>query len=436
MRTAFLFWLVEGTGRAHICLNRLPDKERVFTAEADAAPAVRQVNSFSLNRTEEGHIRTVLGPVSVWFSFSSETRTDRNIVSVPSPHDGTSRLKRSVVSSEQSCIILGRRPAPLSRSVTQTNKPRLAKIDDDTLVSDQDKLADQQPGPASTLHQTTVAAAKAYRMEKLVAYMCQGYLTKWVFQFHQEVLQFHQEVLRFHQRVLFSWELMGYQRSMWRSLAGGGGGGVAVVRCSCSEEKVRISFRSAGDDRQLRRAFVRRWFESPRLSIASFSSDERTPSATPSDSSDLTLAGQRPVSLISTVSSGSGSSREDYLAPTRVSEGSSSINLNQNLSPENKGRSFIHNKNSNNKVWTPIRALSRREQASPFIAATMAPNPQLTYLDRVIMEIIETERMYVRDLRMIVDDYLAHIIDESDLSNHPELVCALFGNIEDIYEFN
>ncbi|XP_047243998.1 pleckstrin homology domain-containing family G member 3-like isoform X7 [Girardinichthys multiradiatus] len=229
---------------------------------------------------------------------------------------------------------------------------------------------------------------------------------------------------------------MGYQRSMWRSLAGGGGGGVAVVRCSCSEEKVRISFRSAGDNRQLRRAFVRRWFESPRLSIASFSSDERTPSATPSDSSDLTLAGQRPVSLISTVSSGSGSSREDYLAPTRVSEGSSSINLNQNLSPEKKGRSFIHNKNSNNKVCTPIRALSRREQASPFIAATMAPNPQLTYLDRVIMEIIETERMYVRDLRMIVDDYLAHIIDESDLSNHPELVCALFGNIEDIYEFN
>ncbi|MEQ2158148.1 hypothetical protein GOODEAATRI_009205 [Goodea atripinnis] len=214
------------------------------------------------------------------------------------------------------------------------------------------------------------------------------------------------------------------------------------------KEKVRISFRSAGDDRQLRQAFVRRWFESPRLSIASFSSDERTPSATPSDSS-----GQRPVSLISTVSSGSGSSREDYLAPTRVSEGSSSINLNQNLSPENKGRSFIHKKNSNNKVWTPIRALSRREQASPFIAATMAPNPQLTYLDRVIMEIIETERMYVRDLRMIVDvsherlrrrlflshfplfgplilhlfstclqDYLAHIIDESDLSNHPELV--------------
>lgn len=40
----------------------------------------------------------------------------------------------------------------------------------------------------------------------------------------------------------------------------------------------------------------------------------------------------------------------------------------------------------------------------------MAPNPQLTYLDRVVMEIIETERMYVRDLRMIVE--VGHMISE------------------------
>eukprot|EP00066_Takifugu_rubripes_P027644 XP_011616910.1 PREDICTED: pleckstrin homology domain-containing family G member 3 [Takifugu rubripes] len=66
----------------------------------------------------------------------------------------------------------------------------------------------------------------------------------------------------------------------------------------------------------------------------------------------------------------------------------------------------------------------------------MAPNLQLTYLDRVLMEIIETERMYVRDLRMIVEDYLAHIIDQCELLIGPEQVCALFGNIEDIYEFN
>ncbi|KAM9778271.1 pleckstrin homology domain-containing family G member 3-like [Syngnathus typhle] len=60
----------------------------------------------------------------------------------------------------------------------------------------------------------------------------------------------------------------------------------------------------------------------------------------------------------------------------------------------------------------------------------------LTYLDRVVYEIIETERTYVSDLRMIVEDYLAHIIDQADLSIRPEQVGFLFGNIEDIYEFN
>ncbi|XP_063352398.1 pleckstrin homology domain-containing family G member 3-like isoform X2 [Pelmatolapia mariae] len=247
---------------------------------------------------------------------------------------------------------------------------------------------------------------------------------------------------------------MGYQRSMWHSLAGGGGGDVAVVRCFCSEEQVKISFRSVEEGRWLRRVFVRRWLESPRLSTASISSDERAPSATSSDSSDLLASYRRPVSLISTLSSGSGSSRDDNLAlPPSITSSSSDPDINLNLSPEEgaadlqgsspqpnrSGRSFIHNKNNTNKDWKASRTSSRRQPASPFIRASMAPNPQLTYLDRVVMEIIETERMYVRDLRMIVEDYLAHIIDQSDqldLSIRPELVCALFGNIEDIYEFN
>ncbi|XP_070781888.1 pleckstrin homology domain-containing family G member 3 [Enoplosus armatus] len=252
---------------------------------------------------------------------------------------------------------------------------------------------------------------------------------------------------------------MGYQRSMWRSLAGGGGGGgVAVVRCSCSEEEVKISFR---EERRLSRVFVRRWFgglslsllfryiakpseewlaESPRLSTASISSNERAPSATPSDSSD-----RRPVSQISTLSSGSG---DDNLA-TPPSTQTPDIDLD--LSPgggtaegegawprpeaDRKGQGLCL-EHSNDKESTPSRASSRRQQTSPFVTRIMAPNPQLTYLDRVVMEIIETERMYVRDLRMIVEDYLAHIIDQCDLSIRPEQVCSLFGNIEDIYEFN
>ncbi|XP_040920663.1 LOW QUALITY PROTEIN: pleckstrin homology domain-containing family G member 3-like [Toxotes jaculatrix] len=195
--------------------------------------------------------------------------------------------------------------------------------------------------------------------------------------------------------------------------------------------------------------------ESPRLSTASISSNERAPSATPSDSSDLPLSEHRPVSLISTLSSGSGSSRDDSLAPPPLSSQNSDPDIDLDLSPagsgggsadskglgprppsDEKGRGLglVHN-NNNNKESTASRASSRRQQ-TPFIKSSMAPNPQLTYLDRVVMEIIETERMYVRDLRMIVEDYLAHIIDQSDLSMRPEQVCALFGNIEDIYEFN
>uniref|UniRef100_A0A674PAU7 Si:ch73-212j7.3 n=1 Tax=Takifugu rubripes TaxID=31033 RepID=A0A674PAU7_TAKRU len=94
-------------------------------------------------------------------------------------------------------------------------------------------------------------------------------------------------------------------------------------------------------------------------------------------------------------------------------------------------------------VWNQVPSGCSRTTISggttgrrPLRTRRMAPNLQLTYLDRVLMEIIETERMYVRDLRMIVEDYLAHIIDQCELLIGPEQVCALFGNIEDIYEFN
>lgn len=39
-------------------------------------------------------------------------------------------------------------------------------------------------------------------------------------------------------------------------------------------------------------------------------------------------------------------------------------------------------------------------------------------------------------LPAFLQDYLAHIIDVNNLPIRPEQVCALFGNIEDIYEFN
>ncbi|XP_053123942.1 pleckstrin homology domain-containing family G member 2 isoform X2 [Hemicordylus capensis] len=61
---------------------------------------------------------------------------------------------------------------------------------------------------------------------------------------------------------------------------------------------------------------------------------------------------------------------------------------------------------------------------------------KLSHLDRVVLEIVETEQTYVRDLRSIVEDYLGCIIDCGQLPLRPEQVSALFCNIEDIYEFN
>ncbi|NWV59190.1 PKHG1 protein, partial [Malurus elegans] len=67
---------------------------------------------------------------------------------------------------------------------------------------------------------------------------------------------------------------------------------------------------------------------------------------------------------------------------------------------------------------------------------TEPASPKLLYVDRVVQEILETERMYVQDLKSIVKDYLDCITDQTKLSLGTEERSALFGNIQDIYRFN
>ncbi|XP_069090393.1 pleckstrin homology domain-containing family G member 1 isoform X2 [Pleurodeles waltl] len=62
--------------------------------------------------------------------------------------------------------------------------------------------------------------------------------------------------------------------------------------------------------------------------------------------------------------------------------------------------------------------------------------PKLMYVDRVVQEILQTERTYVQDLKSIVEDYLECITDQSRLPLGTEERAALFGNIRDIYRFN
>ncbi len=64
----------------------------------------------------------------------------------------------------------------------------------------------------------------------------------------------------------------------------------------------------------------------------------------------------------------------------------------------------------------------------------MAPNPQLTYVDRVVMEIIETERMYVRDLRSIVE--VRNIRCETAVGSDSETSLCLIVSAQNVKIWN
>uniref|UniRef100_A0A8C6FMT2 Pleckstrin homology and RhoGEF domain containing G3 n=1 Tax=Moschus moschiferus TaxID=68415 RepID=A0A8C6FMT2_MOSMO len=136
---------------------------------------------------------------------------------------------------------------------------------------------------------------------------------------------------------------------------------------------------------------------------------------------------ERPASLTSTTSS-SGSSRDSRGAMEEPS-GSEAVAENGEGSPCGQR---LPNSNNNSSGWRNVRG-----SLSPFSKRTrpVAPADKFGYLGRVVREIVETERTYVRDLRSIVEDYLLKIIDTPGLLN-PEQVSALFGNIESIYALN
>ncbi|XP_013377411.1 PREDICTED: pleckstrin homology domain-containing family G member 3 isoform X1 [Chinchilla lanigera] len=128
---------------------------------------------------------------------------------------------------------------------------------------------------------------------------------------------------------------------------------------------------------------------------------------------------ERPASLTSTTSS-SGSSRdsrsvmEEPTGPEAAAQNGHGPNSNNNSS------GWLHAKG-------PLSPLSSR--------AAGGTQHKLSYLGRVVREIVETERMYVQDLRSIVEDYLLKIIETPGLLK-AEQVSALFGNIESIYALN
>ncbi|XP_027699542.1 pleckstrin homology domain-containing family G member 3 isoform X4 [Vombatus ursinus] len=137
---------------------------------------------------------------------------------------------------------------------------------------------------------------------------------------------------------------------------------------------------------------------------------------------------ERPVSLASTTSS-SGSSRDSQAM--EEPNGTGPVAEGESDSPH---ASHVPNSHNNSSSWLNLRGSLK---GSPF-SSRSTPGPghhKLSYLGRVVREIVETERMYVQDLRSIVEDYLLKIIDTPGLLK-PEQVSALFGNIENIYALN
>uniref|UniRef100_A0ABM5G125 Pleckstrin homology domain-containing family G member 1 isoform X2 n=1 Tax=Pogona vitticeps TaxID=103695 RepID=A0ABM5G125_9SAUR len=89
------------------------------------------------------------------------------------------------------------------------------------------------------------------------------------------------------------------------------------------------------------------------------------------------------------------------------------------------------------KLSMPRKAESKESSKNCVMSLITEPtSPKLLYVDRVVQEILETERTYVQDLKSIVKDYLDCITDQSKLSLGTEDRSALFGNIKDIYHFN
>ncbi|KAG5277180.1 hypothetical protein AALO_G00114500 [Alosa alosa] len=81
-----------------------------------------------------------------------------------------------------------------------------------------------------------------------------------------------------------------------------------------------------------------------------------------------------------------------------------------------------------------------KRRAAPPQTQTQTPDgdggPKVVYVDRVVQEILDTERTYVQDLRSIAQDYLDCISNDPRLLLGVEERTSLFGNIQEIYRFN
>ncbi|XP_069586241.1 pleckstrin homology domain-containing family G member 3 [Ranitomeya imitator] len=190
---------------------------------------------------------------------------------------------------------------------------------------------------------------------------------------------------------------------------------------------------------------ISRLFESPRLSAPSSYSNEKL-SRSPSLCA-VFYDSEGPLSVISPVTSGSlrdhyqlhGNTNGNAINDEQLRKSSPDLimDLPTFTTETLETHSGLKNGNTmNSNVGVNRYGHLGSTSFSPFESKVSVMSRKLSYVERVVCEIIETERMYVQDLRSIVEDYLGGIIDKHELPMKPEQVSALFGNIEDIYGLN
>ncbi|XP_072499795.1 pleckstrin homology domain-containing family G member 1 isoform X2 [Notamacropus eugenii] len=166
------------------------------------------------------------------------------------------------------------------------------------------------------------------------------------------------------------------------------------------------------------------------VSFSSTSSSASSRDSHCSFGSRLTLTSNGHLSLCNNQDKETGAIKLELMPTRRFSN--SEIRRNP---PEEK-----QNMEENGEKWQGVLRTTEAKGGSKngtlSLVAESTTSPKLLYVDRVVQEILETERTYVQDLKSIVKDYLDCIKDQSRLSLGAEERSALFGNIQDIYHFN
>ncbi|KAM4013591.1 pleckstrin homology domain-containing family G member 3 [Anomaloglossus baeobatrachus] len=189
---------------------------------------------------------------------------------------------------------------------------------------------------------------------------------------------------------------------------------------------------------------ISRLFETPRLSAPSPYSNEKLSS--PATFCAVIYESESPLSVISPVTSGSlgedsqlyrntnGKAVNDEQLRKRSSDLAMDLPTSTAETLQTSGQETQRGVRNGNTMNSNGGVKRYGHLGSTSFSSVIAH--KLSYVERVVCEIIETERMYVQDLRSIVEEYLGGIIDRQELPMRPEQVSALFGNIEDIYDLN